>query len=555
MTETYSLQKASLCPTDITKSLQDSSGQASNHLRTHGVEDTGMAVNSVVAQEVTVERAGVRFQRFLRGTGVNILLVTASALLASLLFPPHEIWWLAWLCLVPLLLALRRTLTVRGAGWLMLWFGMVYFAAALPWFAGIFGAGAVGLYIITTLPWILFGLAYRIAAEHKAGRRLALLAPVLFLAIEWIRCEGWYFQFSWAQFGYTLIASRHGNLLYPIIGVYGATFLIVLVNALLAEIISMPVKPSRKVLLSAPLVVVVLAISALFSLPSQRTTLPPAPAEAVNACIVQSDAGSLEEFKQHTLAAATRTAPSLVVWPECALLDYPLSNQKEFAELQALARRLHCILVLGCKDHVPAGVHVDTLRRHAMLQLEGQLFYNTALVIGPDGNLVGKYYKTHPIQLFSDGVPGRETPAFATPVGRLGVAICYDFDFASTNLGLVHHGAELLVTPTYDAAEWSDVQHKQHGRMAQARAAECARWVVRATASGESMFINPQGRVVDSLPNRITASLTGPVACSTVITPYMRFGYLLPGACFAVSLLWVGLMLIEYRQKRRRKLR
>ncbi len=69
--------------------------------------------------------------------------------------------------------------------------------------------------------------------------------------------------------------------------------------------------------------------------------------------------------------------------------------------------------------------------------------------------------------------------------------------------------------------------------MAQARAAECARWVVRATSSGVSQIIDPHGQVTAVIPNGATAALLGNVTTSSEITPYVRFGYRLPKVCLS----------------------
>lgn len=178
------------------------------------------------------------------------------------------------------------------------------------------------------------------------------------------------------------------------------------------------------------------------------------------------------------------------------------------------------------------------------MSLAGELFHNTALVIDPNGTLVGAYYKSHPIQFFSDGVPGHDFPAFTTPVGHLGLAICYDFDFASTALKLVHNGADVLLVPTFDAMEWGDLQHTQHARMAQARAAETDRWVIRATSSGVSQVITPDGNNAAVIPTQSDGVIVTVAAPRTTVTPYVAWTHWLVIACLWLSLGWVMWMLI-----------
>lgn len=483
--------------------------------------------------------------QFLRGAGFNILLVVAAGILASFMFPPREVWWFAWLYLVPLLVALRRTAAVRAAGWLMLLFGIVFFWCTLSWLRTIFGVSVVGICVLTSLPWILFGVSYRALAGRIAtwpsrlwvSAALVIMAPIFWLAVEWIRCEGWYFQFSWAQFGFAMASCRRGGVIYPYLGVYGVTFLIMLVNALVAEIMLAKRRWWHKLLMLAPCAAVLIPFSYYLNYPIGSPVSREERTSAFRVVVIQNETGNLDELTEQTLKHA-KMKPKLVVWPEYAIMDYPLSDPMILGKLQAVAREMHSTLILGCKSHVSSNARVDWLRRRAMMSMEGALFGNTALVIAPDGKVLGSYRKTHPIQFFSDGVPGRSYPTFQTDIGRVGIGICYDFDFASCPRRLVQNGAEVLVAPTFDAVDWTELQHVQHARMAQARAAETGRWVVRATTSGDSLIIDPAGRADAVIWSSEPGTTVGLAVARRQLTPYLRGVYLLPYLCLGISLLW-----------------
>ena len=489
---------------------------------------------------------------FLRGAGLNIVLVFLSGLLASCIFLPHAIWWLAWVALVPLLIALRRTTAVRAAGWLMLLFGLVFFAGALPWLRTIFAGSVIGIYTLISLPLILFGLAYRALIGTIAtwrSRNLAflvtiLLAPVCWLAIEWLRCEGWYFRFSWAQLGFALTATARGFELYPHLGVYGVTFLMLLTNAVLVEILLVQQHRWKKMISLSLVLALIVLFSLYLNTPARNNSAQSTPTRTFRAAIVQNETGNLGDLKEQTLELAS-LKPALVVWPEYAILDYPLSDTQLLGELQALARTMDCTLILGCKEHLPDNTRVDWLRRRGMMTEEGALFANMALIIGPDGTVLGKYHKMYPIQFFADGVPGKRYSTFATPVGRLGIGICYDFDFASTPLRLVHNRAEILVSPTYDSIEWTALQHDQHARMAQARAAETGRYLIRPTTSGLSQIINPTGRMTAVIPNGDPGAASAIVHTRRQQTLYVRVLYRLPHLCLALILLASTLLFMQ----------
>jgi predicted amidohydrolase len=84
-----------------------------------------------------------------------------------------------------------------------------------------------------------------------------------------------------------------------------------------------------------------------------------------------------------------------------------------------------------------------------MLEREGDVLRNTAVVVGPDG-LLGRYRKTHLPYLGVDRfvTPGDELEVVDTPAGRIGVEICYDLRFPELTRALALDGAEILVLPT-----------------------------------------------------------------------------------------------------------
>jgi len=455
--------------------------------------------------------------RHLPGAGVNIILAILAGIFAGLTFPPFEWWPLAWVALVPLFIALRRTSAVRAAGYLALLFGLALCAVSLQWLAVIFKASVLGVFVIIALPWYLFGLAYRTLIGRSPWWAILAMTPILWVAVEWLRCEWWYFRFSWLQLGFTQIPWRDAAIsLYPRLGVYGITFLILLVNVALACALT---KRDWRPLLAICAVAGGLALWLL-----QPPATPPDQQRPCDAVIVQDEASALDDLLRLSRMALT-PATRLVVWPEYALplyLQEEAFARRDLQTIQDFARANRCTLIFGTKKRAPDTAPCDWLRRRSMRVTADGLFYNIALVIGPDGALLGEYAKTHPIQFFSDGVPGRVYPAIPTPAGRLGIAICYDFDYAHTTLRLVHHGAEMLVVPTFDEVTWGATQHSQHTRMAQARAAEVGRCTLRATSSGISQILTPDGQPVAAIPDGESAAVSGAYWGQSTRTPYVN---------------------------------
>ena len=133
----------------------------------------------------------------------------------------------------------------------------------------------------------------------------------------------------------------------------------------------------------------------------------------------------------------------LLVLPECAIPGYMFGSLEEampYAEeipgpstdaLEAACRRLGAHVVCG------------------LLERDGDLLRNAAVLVGPDG-LVGSYRKTHLPFLGVDRftTPGDELPIFDTTLGRIGIEICYDLRFPEVTRTLALHGAEIVAHPT-----------------------------------------------------------------------------------------------------------
>jgi predicted amidohydrolase len=143
------------------------------------------------------------------------------------------------------------------------------------------------------------------------------------------------------------------------------------------------------------------------------------------------------------LEEAVAAGAELLVLPECAIPGYMFDSLEEampFAEdipgptteaLEAACRRLGAHVVCG------------------LLEREGDVLYNAAVLVGPDG-LVGGYRKTHLPFLGVDRfvTPGDELSVFETPLGRIGLEICYDLRFPEVTRTLALRGADIVAHPT-----------------------------------------------------------------------------------------------------------
>ncbi len=121
----------------------------------------------------------------------------------------------------------------------------------------------------------------------------------------------------------------------------------------------------------------------------------------------------------------------------------------------ALAKQHDCYLVVG------------------MPEKSGELVYNVAVLVGPDGEVVGKYRKvTLPREEIARGIaPGSEYPVFETRFGKVGLMICYDVFFPEVARRLAMNGAEVIALPIWGG----------NPRLAAARCAENGIYLVSST--------------------------------------------------------------------------
>ena len=88
---------------------------------------------------------------------------------------------------------------------------------------------------------------------------------------------------------------------------------------------------------------------------------------------------------------------------------------------------------------------------YSLFERDRHLVYNTAVLLGPDGQLVGKYRKVSlPRSEVASGVaPGKEYPVFNTRFGKVGMMICYDGFFPEVARELTNNGAEIIAWPVW----------------------------------------------------------------------------------------------------------
>ena len=133
-------------------------------------------------------------------------------------------------------------------------------------------------------------------------------------------------------------------------------------------------------------------------------------------------------------------------------------------------------------------------------EVDAGILYNTAVLLDRQGRLAGEYRKVHlPREEWQKGIrPGDDYPVFSTDFGTIGIMVCYDYFFPETTEILAQRGAEIVFAPT-----WGTTFADQDGRVEgqsifRVRARDNGVYLVTSVYDGESMVIDPLGRVVAS---------------------------------------------------------
>lgn len=398
----------------------------------------------------------------------------------------------------------------------------------------------------------LFGWALgRVTAVLGPAGLIA--APLLWVATELLRART-FFQFPWCLLGYSQQGAPEMIQVASVTAVYGVSFLIVLVSALLAFAALERRRGPRR----AATVAIALVVGVTWAYGRWAMAQPVAETGRVTVGLVQG--GIRQEDKwvpengwqnvgrhlQLTEEAAAKGA-RLVVWPESAV-PFLFDEDPDLASLLSdTVRRRGIYLYFGNDDRERAGGSGR------------DLIYVGAKLLAPDGELVSRYRKIQlvpfgeyvPLQpLFtfggrvtaklvqevSDFTPGTEATTGMVDGHPIGGFICYEAIFPSLVRRFTAGGAELLVNVTNDAWYGTTSAPHQHLAMAAFRAVENRRYLVRAANTGVTAVVDPWGRVLS--PTRLfdRAVLVREVPFTTGLTFYARHGDVFAHGCAAAAL-------------------
>lgn len=463
------------------------------------------------------------------------LLSPIAGVLLTLAFSPFNYAYLVVASLVFIFSAWLNCSSGRAAlrGYL---YGLGLFGSGISWvFVSIYeygGAplsGAVLLTVAVVCFWSLFpALTAYLSVKltpNKHKNQLIWIIPVVWILVEYYRGYWFLNGFPWLQIAYTQLETPLKGFI-PIVGVYGTGFLLAVTAALIVAGINRSIKYKNV------LTVLIILWSAGGYLSTLKWT--DAIGKSIDVALIQGnvpqDQKWLPDNRVKTLVSYREMTEQhwdadIIVWPETAIPAY-LSQVKKFyldpLSLRAKLENTDLIVSLPSRG-------------------KGNEFFNTVLTLGENE---AQYNKNHllpfgeylPLQPLSGLVldslnihlgnftSGGDDQVLMTAAGYpFSTSICYEDAFGDEAIRGMPEAA-FLVNVTNDAWFGRSIEPHQHMQIAQMRALETGRYLLRVTNTGVTAIVAPNGDIVDKAPMFKTVVLTGSILPMGGMTPYARLG-------------------------------
>jgi apolipoprotein N-acyltransferase len=481
--------------------------------------------------------------------------------LAATGFAPLAWWPIALACFAAWMWLIHDAPTLRQVllrGWLFglghffvgnYWMQQAFtFQDAMPHWLGNIAVALAATYL-AIYPMLAGGLAWRLASPRSVGDRVTGVGPgfVLVFGAAWIASEylraTLFTGYPWNPLGVIWVPTFVAHLA-AYVGSYALSGLTILAAGA-ALIMTRQRLPWIAAVLAIALVP---ALARIHGTATPATPLPTAP----HVRVIQPNLGEEErptdDYAENNLTAieallgAPGSNPRLIVWPEGALRfliedGYPLRFYWR-APPGEIRRRIASHL--GPNDVVLTGG--NALKFDASGNVTNVT--NSIFALDAHGAILGRYDKAHLVPYGEylpmrpilsliglqrlvpgdfDFDPGPGPRAMALPdFGPVGMQICYEIIFSGQVIDEQHRPA-MLFNPSNDSwyGSWGPPEHLAQARM---RAIEEGLPILRATPTGVSAIIAPDGSVLASVPLGKAGAIELPLPAAWPPTLFARIG-------------------------------
>lgn len=514
--------------------------------------------------------------RWLNGCppGLRWLLAVLAGALTPLALAPLDWWSLALLTPACLALLSWRQPT-RSLLLICFGFGLGMFGVGASWvYVSIHEFGYAPVWLATLLTALFvaflafvfalpFGLLSWRPQRFRQGEHHVATLPfgahllgfvALWVLGEWLR--SWLFTgFPWLFIGYSQWHTALAGWA-PITGVYGLSLAVVASSCGLLYLATLKTRGSSGLMVARALVLLLLAgvwaggqalRSVAWTQPAQSgSASAPLTVSLVQANIPQDKKWSVDflttTLNRYRILSEPAWQSDWVIWPEAAL---PMLYHQAGPFLEEIHQRaLHTETALITGILYDNRQHEQYFNSAVGLGLASGLYHKTRLV--PFGEYVPLeqwlrgviQFFNLPTSIISKGPAQQHGLQIGS--NRLATAICYEIVYPDL-VASTARNREVILTISNDAwfgASWGPLQHLE---MAQMRALETGRYVIRGTNNGVSALINPRGEIQQRSEQFVQTVLTGPVIPMRGTTPFMAWGSLpVTASCFVLLALLLG---------------
>ena len=485
-------------------------------------------------------------------------LAIASGILIALSFPTPGFSFLAWIALIPLLIALEDS-SPQVAFRIGLTSGIIAYAIILYWLNIVFmqyghlpWSVSIPVYLLLVLWLALFyALSTSIARLGELiGIKAAFTLPVAWVAFDFIR-SFLFSGFAWGMLGHSQFRTLPLIQIADLAGVYGITLLIVLANIVLYRALRAVSGCGIPYPVKSAVIILALLIATLFygfnSLNDAQSTHGKPLRIALIQGNIPQDVKWSPAFREQTVDTyvrltrdAAKGGVDLIVWPESAVPFFFQDEPLQAERIRSLVREMNAYLLFGSPAHE--------------LRNGKSTFLNSAFLLSPQGETIGRADKLHLVPFgeyvplgsiltfinkivvgIGDFAPGERAVPLDIGSTKLGIQVCYEVIFPELARQYVNAGARVLVAITNDAWFGRSSAPYQHLAISTFRAIETRTPLIRAANTGITAIVDQNGHISTMTSLFTEAYRTGEIQPGSGKSLYLKIGDLPAWLCVLIT--------------------
>ena len=481
----------------------------------------------------------------------KLLLLAISGTVLVCAYAPFSFWWLTFICPVILFVTIANQ-SVRIAFIYGFVFGLFFFGFGVPWtFNSIHEYGHAPIFLsailasLLVLVLALFPALVAVLTTYLSSVKYFSFTSVvafscLWVSLEWVR--GWIFTgFPWLLIGHVHYTGPLQGVL-PVFGSYGASWINLLVGC--SAVLIFVSNGKQKIISVISLVAIALSLYFL-----NQITWTHAEGEPLDVVLIQGNISQemkwdrskhafimnkyLEMSKRHFDA-------DIIVWPETAIPTYyTLVKDSFIPQVDKTAEENNLDYLIGLFTYNPEKGHAY----NSVMTLGNELSFYRKQRLVPFGEYIPfrgifTFLENYIDIPMSDISSGTGRPLVRLKGHAVGTSICYEAVYGDEIIRALPE-AKFLINVSNDAWFGDSLAPHQHLEITQSRAVETGRYLLRATNTGISAIVNPNGVIINKSVQFQDDTVRATIRPYEGTTPYARWGNWAIVSIILLCLIWL----------------